>query len=259
MGLDTDGVTIAGHAERVLPLANASLSDDYRYQSLPLCVIDAVFSIAINYSTVRGVVARYCAYTGQQRVRPGVELPSYNDQESMSNFCNRPEQADVDDMASRVYGSRHRTSPRSGVLKSEAVLHFARCLQSHGIEYLQDVPSIADNQQFEVDIRGIKGQNSGVSLRYFWMLAGSVEFIKPDRMILRYLEGVLFRPVKVGEALPLLQAACVHLAKLYPSLSPRLLDYEIWKHQQAVGKAQQSEARGQRCKRSSTPISEKKM
>lgn len=40
---------------------------------------------------------------------------------------------------------------------------------------------------FEAEITQIPCQRSGISLRYLYMLAGSEEFIKPDRMINRFV------------------------------------------------------------------------
>jgi len=237
MGLEADGATVAAYAERLLPLNAASLGEEYRYQSLPLCVIDAVFSISIKYAIVQNVVARYCAHTAQRRVRAGTSLPPTSEQESITAFCERPKQADSAGMAERVYGSRNRTSPRSGILKADAVARFAGCLRSHGVEYLQDVPRVADSARFEAEIRAIPGQGSGLSLQYFWMLAGSDQFIKPDRMVLRFLTAALSREVPVREAGPLLRTACEQLTGRHPNLTPRLLDHEVWKHQRAAGSA----------------------
>lgn len=231
MSLRTDGVIVAEYSERVLPLATASLGEEFRYQSLPLCVIDAVFSISISYTIVQRVVFRYCKYTNQGRVRLGEALPSVVEQESITAFCGRPEQVDPASMAIEVYGSRNRTSPRNGILKSDAVARFAGCLSSHGVDYLQDVSRVADSTKFENDIRRIPGQLSGLSLKYFWMLAGSEQFVKPDRMVLRFLASALSREVSTGDAMPLLQAACERLAGRHPSLTPRLLDHEVWKYQ----------------------------
>src|SRR5205085_11775930 len=69
MSLESDAMTVAAYAGRVLPLATAALDAEYHYQSLPLCVIDAVFSIGVKYSGTRRVVARYCEFTGQRRIR----------------------------------------------------------------------------------------------------------------------------------------------------------------------------------------------
>jgi hypothetical protein len=234
MTADSDAIAVADYAERVLPLATASLGDEYFYQSLPLCVIDAVFSIGVRYSGTKQVVERYCDYTKQRRLRTARELPPICEQEAISGFCERPEQTDPVIMAAQVYGNRQRTSTKNGILKAEAVARFACTLRSHGVEFLQDVPRVADSARFEGNIRAIPGQASGISLQYFWMLAGSEQFIKPDRMVLRFLQAALSRSIAVREAGPLMRDACQQLASKYPALTPRLLDHEVWKHQRTV-------------------------
>lgn len=62
------------------------------------------------------------------------------------------------------------------------------------------------------------------------MLAGEDNSIKPDRMIIRFLERVLQRKVKLDEAQTLLQATSKILAEKYPNMTPRLLDYQIWNY-----------------------------
>lgn len=240
MSLEADGAAVAHYAEQLLPLSTASLGDEYRYQSLSLCVIDAVFSLGIKYGTVQQVVARYCDHTKQRRVRASEVLPPTASQESITTFCDRPEQIDPASMADRIYRNHNLTSPRSGILKAEAVARFARCLQSYGVEYLQDVHHVADDAKFEKDVRDIRGQGSGLSLNYFWMLTGSDQFIKADRMVLGFLAEALARQVSAREALPLLRAACKRLAEQHPNLTPRLLDHEVWKHQRAVKSVQES-------------------
>lgn len=222
---------ISSHSKLVLPLHSAHLSDEYRYQSLPLCVIDAVFSIGVKYDSTRRVVIRYCEYTKQQRIRSSAELPPLSKQESISSFCARPEQKDPDTMASSVYRNRQRTSARNGILKSDAALRFGEVLQRFGVEYLQDVRVVAESRTFTNDILSIPGQRSGISLQYFWMLAGSDEFIKPDRMVIRFLETALNRSVDLVEATELLRSTSQLLSSEYPNITPRLLDHEIWKYQ----------------------------
>lgn len=180
-----DVAAVANLCQRVLPLANATLSDEYRYLSLPLCVLDAVFSINAKYDSTRQVVVRYCKYTGQDRIRPSAILVPQAQQESISTFCSRPEQTKPEAMAADVYRNRQRTSTRGGLLKAEAALRFAQVLQTFGVEYLQDVPKVSNDAAFQAAICAIPGQRSGVSLQYFWMLAGSDAFIKPDRMVTR--------------------------------------------------------------------------
>ena len=42
--------SLCAACESIFDLASASLSPSYYYDSLPYCIIDAVFSIGVNYS-----------------------------------------------------------------------------------------------------------------------------------------------------------------------------------------------------------------
>ena len=223
---------IAEVAARVLPLSSARLGDEYYYQSLPLCVIDAVYSIAVRYEGVRNVVARYCSRFGLTRVRLSRgTTPPINDQEPITAFCKKAEQIGHDRMADTVFCNRQRTSTRNGILKAEAVFRFADVLRERGIECFQDIPNAASDTAFAKDIHAIPGQSSGISLNYFWMLAGSDDFIKPDRMVLAFIRSALGRSVSSAEAQELLRQVCQLLTVRYPRLTPRLLDHEVWKYQ----------------------------
>lgn len=230
--MSTDVSIIATHAKKVLPLASAQLGDEYFYQSLPLCVIDAVYSIGVRYEGVRNTINRYCAHFKVKRIRtPKNVLPHKHEQESVSNFCERTEKYGPDVMAIDVFRNRQRTSPRNGILKAEGAYRFAMVLRKYGIEHLQDIGAAVRNHKFEKDIFAIPGQTSGISLQYFFMLSGSDDLIKPDRMILAFLKAILGRPVSISEAQELLAAATNQLSDTYPHLTPRLLDHEIWKYQ----------------------------
>jgi hypothetical protein len=233
MPFNSNASIVVEHARTVLPLHAAALSDEYSYQSLPLCVLDAVFSINVKYSSTRNVVIRYCNQTSQRRIRSSIALPPQNEQESITSFCTRPEQADVARMAEQIYENRQRTSAKGGILKAEAALRFANVLRTFGVEYLQDVPLVANNVNFETAICSIPGQRSGISLQYFWMLTGSESFVKPDRMVIRFLESALAKTVSVTEAVDLLRDASSQLQTDFPGMNPRLLDHEVWKYQRA--------------------------
>jgi hypothetical protein len=223
---------IAAHADRVLQLESASLGDEYYYQSLPLCVIDAVYSIGVRYEGIKNVVARYCERFDLQRIRAtnGAISPAH-EQESITAFCEKAERIGPANMAIDVYRNRQRTSAINGILKADAVLRFAAVLRKYNIEYLQDISAAIGNIALEKDIRSIPGQSSGISLKYFLMLAGSDDLIKPDRMILGFLGVALGRLVSPTESQDLLTAAVEQLRDKYPSLTPRLLDHEVWKYQ----------------------------
>ena len=89
----------------------------------------------------------------------------------------------------------------------------------------------------EQALRAIPGQASGKSLKYFFMLAGDPNLMKPNRMTLGFLTAVLGRPVGDDEAQVLIASACEILVEQYPLLTPRGLDHEIWKFQRQHGAA----------------------
>jgi hypothetical protein len=51
---------VAAIEGRIPDLASTRLADEFYYCSLPLCIIDAVFSIQAKYTTVQAVVRRWC-------------------------------------------------------------------------------------------------------------------------------------------------------------------------------------------------------
>jgi hypothetical protein len=226
---------LAEYCERTLDLAGAGLGEEYFYQSLPLCVIDAVFSIGVRYESTRAVVIRYCDYYGLPRIRPHADaLPEPGEQEPVPAFVRKMEEAGDDFFTNEVFRNRQRTSSRNGIRKTEAVRRFASVLQKHGIHCLQDVPRAIADPEVEREIRLIPGQRSGISFRYFCMLAGSNDFIKPDRMIQRFLAAALGEAPDLGECQRLPQEAARELKGRYPHLTPRLLDYRIWSHTRSL-------------------------
>lgn len=223
---------IVKHCQKVLNLSNARLSDEYFYQSLPLCVIDAVYSIGARYEATRQVVTRYCNYFKLQRIRHNKRhIPPRDTQESIEEFLEKMNNLGIEKFTNDIFANKQRTSTRSGILKSEAVLKFTRVLKGCSVNYLQDVPKIISDTNFEREIKSIPGQGSGISLRYFFMLSGSNDFIKPDRMISRFLENILGRHVNPQEAQSLLLQASNILKFKYPNLTSRLLDHTIWNYQ----------------------------
>ena len=68
---------IANFCRNNLNLRNAKLGNEYYYQSLPLCIIDAVFSIGIKYQTTQSVVQKYCNFFKLNKIRKKHSRCSY--------------------------------------------------------------------------------------------------------------------------------------------------------------------------------------
>ncbi|MDX1885370.1 heme peroxidase [Mycolicibacterium sp. 120270] len=180
--------------------------------SLALCIIDAVFSIGVKYVGVVNLVRRYRAYrvgqTGNADADGGLEL--------MGTF----EHLDGPEGWAAKLENKQRTSTKSGILKSEAVLREAHILARHGIWTVRDL--LAARQagrlsDIKADWCAVPGQRSAISWSYFLMLArvlpeddvprastdkrpqlgrtsdfdDAVAGVKPDRMIKRYVANAI--------------------------------------------------------------------
>lgn len=228
----SDAERIAEWCRETLDLRDVQLPEEYFYQSLPLCVIDAVFSIGVKYESARQVVIRYCKHFKQTRLRTNRETtPSKDDQEPIEQFNEKMSSLGIDMFTNEVFKNRQRTSARNGILKSDAVLRFSTVLKKYNINYFQDIPTAMSNPDFQWEIKSIPGQASGVCMSYFFMLAGSEDFIKPDRMILRFLGNAVQTNITTDRAQFLLSQTCGELKTEYPRLTPRRLDYAIWDYQ----------------------------
>lgn len=222
---------IADCCKKHLDLKNAKLSPEFYYNSLPLCVIDAVFSPGIRYSKTRQIVIDFCNKVGIKRLREyGSSYPPVEEQFSISSFLDIYRKRSVDEITDDFYRSRQRTSTRAGILKSVACFKFAKVLKDYGINYFQDLPPLIGNKGLEDSIKKIPGQRSGLTINYFYMLAGEENFIKPDRWIIRFIESCLGRKVDSNEASSLIMSAHKILVSDFPTLTPRQLDHEFWKY-----------------------------
>lgn len=203
---------------------------EFLYGHLSQCIISAVFSLNNNAYSERYTVARYVDHARlYPAYRPGrqIYLPTHL-QQPLVDFQRQIEAYGEPLFASAVLKNKQRTSTMFGLLKAEAVYAYAVILSAFGVRYLEDVATVMDNPEFEASIRGIPGQRSGISLTYFYMMAGSERHVKPDRMVTRYLERTLNRKVHEREVQDLVTGAAYLLDQVYPHITPRMLDNIIW-------------------------------
>ncbi|MBI4935937.1 MAG: hypothetical protein HY828_18805 [Actinobacteria bacterium] len=210
---------VAAHARAIFPAGTTWKTPDGYPGSLALCILDSIWSIGVNYDRhVIPVLSRYRGIGSAAGRDPDFDTPA--DLALTIERCGGP------DLFAEAVGSRHRTSSRNGILKAEAVDAAARLLCSQGILTAID---LADREAaVKPDWLRIRGQSSGVSWKYFLMLAG-IDGIKPDRMIHGFISGVIGAAVTNEEAVEIL--TCVQRA--WPEPRPTLLelDHAIWLHQ----------------------------
>lgn len=205
----------------VLEAATAGLTVEprgKRWTHLPLCVLDAVFSINLRYRGVVRVCEAYATHAGL----PDPLLPA--------------------DLARLVLRNRGRTSTRGGVRKAEAALRYAETLAAEGVHRFADVSALLADPvrlaQVETKLQLVPGHGAGVRLSYLWMLTGAEDRVKPDRMVLRWLARHLDRVVGATEATALLVALGERTGH-----SARELDHAVWQHESSRSRAPRTPTR----------------
>lgn len=203
------------------------------YASVPICVINAVFSINTKFEAVLNVINRFCKYYNYEAMYAVKgKIPPIEKQKSVSIVYKLLKKYDAQILAERIFQNRQRTSPTNGILKAEAVMRFMKILKEFGVEYFQDVPRLILDESFEASIKEIPGQKSGISLKYFFMLTGSKDLIKPDRMILSFIYDAIGQKYNPTEALLLIRETVKDLQnKGFKKINARHLDNLIWNYQ----------------------------
>lgn len=190
-----------------------------------------MFSIGVNYKSTRNTVGRFSDHFNVSQSSDDDKVPT-SEQFSISAFLQLYEEHSLEQMT-EIYSNRQRTSTKSGILKSEAVLLFARALSEFGVEYRQDIDKVLENQEFEAAIQKIPGQRSGTSLKYFFMLAGSDNHVKPDRMLHHFVYDATGKTFTNEEIVQAITRATAILKQDFPNITPKLLDHAIWNNQRS--------------------------
>lgn len=230
-----DVISVVNALRPLLAEGPIVLPDEYRYKHVSLALIDAIYSINARYTSVRGTVLRYANHAHIAPYRSLASTwPPREQQQPLTAFLAFLDALGANDAAQKVFQNRQRTSTRHGILKAEALQEAARLLVTYGVSYFQDIPTVMDSREFIQEFRALRGQGSGISLTYFWMLSGSESLAKPDRHIVRYLSRILMRPLTTSEeAIAIVQHAVHVLKSEFPELTTRALDYAIWQNERS--------------------------
>lgn len=200
-----------------------------RWVSLAFCLVDAVWSIGAHYDNVvvplvrEGVARRF----GVDKPTAPAEGFQPNDPLTLRQLAD----LGLDELTELT--NRQRTSTRGGILKAEAVLWHCRLFRESGVETLeQAIDLMADEERFsKLDraLRSIPGEGSfGIRRGYLWMMIGNDSLIKPDRMVLRWLDrqGVRTDPDGARDIIAALVSRVVLPDGRHPSAWE--VDHAIW-------------------------------
>ena len=193
----------------------------YLYRSLPICLVDCVYSLRTKYSSVTlPLVQRYAdAYLGGDKTAEG---------DTLSQFLQHVEEAGGPKrFADRVLNNHQKLGGKAGVPKEEVCCQLARYLRALHIETLEDFRVFPEPEVLEIVIRAVKGMgHAGCS--YLFMLTGDCSRCKPDVHIHHCIRDALGQDLADVDCQRLFEDAARILQEAHPALSVRSLDGAIW-------------------------------
>ena len=202
------------------------------YSCLPLCALDAVFSIGVKYSGVSRTVDRFCKnYSIPREVENASVVPSKAKQTTVRQVLELLNGVSPEDLAD-IVSNHQRTSTKNGILKTAAFIQWLDILELYRIQTYQDFHKHWTDSNLEKDLRAVRGQKSGISTDYFYMLAGNTGDVKVDRHILAFTRiATGDGRVSATTVKELFRSAVKELQQEHPGLTVRHLDHIVWEYQ----------------------------
>lgn len=197
-----------------------SIESQPDYGSLPLCIIDTIFSLRAKYQLVINVTQRYADnfLENQNRFASGHTISDFV---TSYETCNDPQ-----DFTNNYIG---RNNQIAGRLKIIPCYELAKKLQKLGIETIEDFQKYQKENEdcLECLIRSVKGFGPQAT-NYLFMLSGDSSRVKVDTHINHCMRDVFKRELTNDEVQELFKEVVKILKKDYPSLTVSRLDHAVW-------------------------------
>ena len=197
-----------------------SVRKSERYRSLPICVLDCVYSVRTQYFAVTvPVLQRYAdTYMGGNL---------YAGQDTLSDFITHiKEFSDCSEFAKTVLKNNQVLSGRN---KAEVCYEIATKLHELlNMDTFDDFRNFEKEALLEIVLRSVRGMGDA-GVNYMFMMAGDPNRCKPDVHIHRCIKNALGTDVPNNKCQILFRETVKKLKDSgYPDLTVRNLDSVIW-------------------------------
>ena len=115
---------------------------------------------------------------------------------------------------------------------------FLQVMQRFNVETCEDIARMVDDQEFQSTIKSIRGQSSGLTLEYLFILARIESYVKVDRHITRFAQMATGKiDLTKEQIINLVRTASKYMAyQNHNGMNARWLDHLIWTYQSSHGK-----------------------
>ena len=196
------------------------------YAHLGLCVVDAVWSVRSNYTTVvEPVVDDYCSGVASLAAEDA-RFDSNIDEHTTAAVHARLEGLKGPELL-KPFGGRRNKSPGTSILKATTVLRLATALEKAGVVGVEDLRREFGNPAVVKAVRAVPGVGTA-TWRYVCNLS-LVEKVKPDEMVKKWFNSTGLGERSANEIAELIEAATAQLKEDGAEVTVRQVDHLIWR------------------------------
>ena len=200
------------------------------WQHMGLVIIDAVYSLQADYDTVvLPMLKRYCDTAPDlDWLTADGPLHGEHDAKTLIEFLGPMEVERRCEILNRQIGPGTARNGRPGKLKAEIVVEVAGVLVDHNAGTV-DKFAIAgvDDPQLKAEFLWIPGV--GIACWKYMLNLSKVEAIKPDTMVLRWLDQTLGSTPTPSDGAALIEAATARLQDRGLKVTIRQIDHLVWR------------------------------
>lgn len=196
------------------------------YPHLGLAILDSMFSLRARYDTVVvPILMRYCeANDAISWVQRFESIQPEHGAQALLDFLGP---MTTDERCAVL--SKH-VAPGTSVPKADVCVQIAEVLVANGVKTHTELGTVlAEQPGLKWDVRKISGVGEA-AWRYLLNLS-SIEKVKPDVMMIRWVQDQLGRSVGQAEAADLVETATGMLQSGGLDVSVRTVDHLIWRTQ----------------------------
>ncbi len=189
------------------------------YQSIPICILDDIYSLQSKYETITfPTIKRYADYF--------LNGDLYTANYSIDDFIGDLEREGLTFIMMNVLNNRQFVGGRR---KIDVCYDVAKKLQKLGIQTFDDFNNYADKEYLTFNLRQIKGVGDA-AVAYLFMLIGDDNRVKPDIHIHHCIFDAIGHDVSNDECQTLFKEVSDQIIEEMPFATPRFLDGLVWKY-----------------------------
>lgn len=187
------------------------------YHSLPICILDDIFSLQAKYETMTlPTVKRFANHFLNGDIYAGGYLTD--------NFIADLEKEGLSNVMNNILNNRQVVGGRR---KIEVCYDVAKKLQKLKIQTMEDFAAFEDEEYLTFCLRSVKGVGDA-AIDYLFMMAGDSNRVKPDIHIHHCIKDATGHDVSNEECQRLFREVSEAIKDQYPFATPRFLDGLVW-------------------------------